>query len=195
VLVAACSPAPSPSALPGVTAAADLANCRALIDAADLLRPETIQAVDACRFATQGAQAARAVLESGARDGPLWAAVWVYASAGSDPAPLRAAVAADDPSVRVMAAASLVGFGDATGFEVLQTSLDDADWLSGSKPPMRIMEFAVRTLARYVVAADAPVGPAAPEELESVRARWMDWLGLHAQDLAFDDAQGVWGAP
>jgi hypothetical protein len=194
-LVAACSPTPSPSALPGVTAATDLANCRALIDAADVSRPETIQAVDACRFTTQGAQAARAVLESGASDGSLWAAIWVYASAGSDPAPLRAAVANDDPSVRAMAAASLVGFGDAAGFDALRASLEDTAWLSGAEPPMRIAEFAIRTLARYVVAADAPTGPAVPEELESVRSRWIDWLGLHARDLAFDAVQAVWSVP
>ena len=193
--IGACSPAPSPTASVHVTSSPDLSNCRTLIEAVDLAKPETIDAADRCRFTREGAQAARAVLETGTSQNALWAAIWVYASSGADPAPLRPLLATDDPSLRVMAGASLLAFGDAAGFAAIEAALDDGGGLAGSEPPLTITEFAVGTLARYVIANDVPAGPASPDELDAVRSGWIAWLGAHGTTLAFDDADGTWSGP
>lgn len=190
-----CTTAPVPSAVdtapansvpsaPAV-AAVDAGACRSRIQAADLTQDATIFAVDACQFTLAGAQAASEVLASGATGDPLWAAVWVYAASGSDPAPLRPMLQQGDPSVRAMAAAALVGFGDATGFAVLGQVTTDTGDIAGADPPETIGAFAVDVLDRYVVAPDLP----------TTASDWSGWLASHAPSLTYDSSAGTWSAP
>ena len=117
---------PKPTSSAAITAppvAVVPSDCGNRIAAVKLDVVATIDAVDACRFTPEGASAARAALESGASGAPQWAAVWVYAASGSDPVPLKPLATSSDPSVRAIAGAALIAFGDVAGFDVLRQAL------------------------------------------------------------------------
>jgi len=175
-----------PSGPPTASQVAVSANaCTDLIKAVDLARPETIDAVDPCRFTDAGADAARRVLQSNPAGGARWAALWVYAASDADPAPLAPYLTSDDPTVRAMAAAATVRFGDRAGFAVLGQSLTESRQLEGTRPPSTIAAFALGTLNAVVLGDDVPTAADA----------WPSWLGAHAAGLVFDAAAGTWSQP
>lgn len=178
------STGPGPAQASGAPtgAAAAPGDCAARIAAVDLSKDATILAVDACRFTPGGRTAAQAALAAGATGGPLWAAVWVYGASGRDPAPLRPLLQASDASVRVMAAAGLVGFGDASGFESLRLALADGTALAASEPPTSVSSFAATVLGSSI-AADA---------LPADAAGWDAWLRSNAATLVFEATTGTW---
>jgi hypothetical protein len=177
----------NPSGPPPGSQAVDLSAdaCAGLIRAVDLATPETIDAVERCRFTDAGADAAKVVLTSNPTSGARWAALWVYAASDADPGPLLPYLASDDPSVAAMAAATVVAFGDRAGFPGLAKALDATQRLDGSKPPMSIQAFAFASLLSSVVVDEAPV------DAED----WQDWLDANESALVFDGTTGMWGLP
>jgi hypothetical protein len=177
---------PTPSALTAAIAA---------IEAADLADEDSLDALGPLRFTTAGRDAAKVVLERGSGSpGQIWAAIVVYASSGNDPAPLRPFATDQDASVAVLAAATLVSFGDATGFATLERSLASEELLAGSHPPKQIGDFALATLERYVTGADVPF-LTTNSTVDTYLADWTGWLDAHLAGLTFDAATGTWGAP
>ena len=172
--------------------AADVATTRGMIETADLGTADTINALEGVRFTPAGEEAARAILASSATGDVLWAATWVYASSATDPAPLVPLLGNADPSIRAMAAATLVALGDHAGFAVLAALLPDAGQLQGSAPPLSIGSFALFTLSRYVQASGVPAEPATEADLAAAAANWAVWLGAHDSALTFDTASRTW---
>jgi hypothetical protein len=185
---------PAPSATSGQPVAiADASECRRLIESANLADANTIQPIDACRYNAAGGQAARAVLSTaGATPDQLWAAVWVYAASGTDPAPLVAILSNADPTLRAMASATLVGFGERSGLAPLAALLPESAALRGSLPPMSIGGYATSVLARYVSATDIPAPDADPAVTASA---WQKWLASNMASLEFSATDGVWVVP
>ena len=179
------SPKPTSSAaITAPPAAVVPGDCAARIAAVKLDVVATLDAVDACRFTPEGATAARAALESGASGAPLWAAVWVYAASGSDPAPLKPLATASDPSVRAMVGAALLAFGDPAGFDVLREALTNDGDLEGSAPPATIGAFAAGSLAQLVMGDNLP----------TTSTDWAAWLSANASHLVFDAVSGTWAS-
>ena len=191
------SPVDSPGLGTGPAPSRDPApvDCRKRIEAANLVEPETLDSIAACRFTVEGFHAARDVLAAGGSDDVIWAAIWVYAPGAWDPAPLRPILERDDPTLRVLAAAGLVALGDETGFDVLAAQTTNRDHLSGSEPPIPIREFVVGTLYRYVGAEGAPGRWTTYEEYLTVDKRWTDWLKANDWKLTFDAETGQWIVP
>lgn len=186
-------PAPSPTAAPPV-AIADEGECRRLIEAVTLIDDPTIRAADACRFTPIGAQAARDVMaNASASPDQLWAALWVYAASGSDPAPLRPLASHADSTLRAMASATLVAFGDRAGFVPLAELLADQTSLSGARPPVTVSAFAANSLSRYVAAGGAPAADAADPAAQA--SAWQAWLSANAETLQYSVTEGVWTLP
>jgi len=187
---------PPPTAAPPPTLAptpiADASDCRDRILAADLRNSATIDEVDECRFIEGGADAAAEVLAAGGTRDQLWAAVWVYASSGDDPAPLRPMASHDDPSIRVMAGAALTGLGDPAGPTALAAALLDDTVLVGSLPPKTVSEFAVYSLSRHVIGPDAPGRSTGPGDQPTVAGAWKSWLDEHGDALVYDPSTGEW---
>ena len=179
-------PGPGPSREPGPS------NCRERIEAADLLDPEAMDSIAACRFTVEGFHESRDVLAAGGSDDVMWAAIWLYAPGASDPAPLRPILDREDPTLRVLAAAGLVALGDASGFNVLAASATNTENFSGSHPPISIREFVVGTFFRYVAADGAPGRWTTYEEYLSIDKRWGEWVTAHAGDMTFDSDTGQW---
>ena len=185
LLAGACN-TPSPS-IPQATqgSALDATACATLIRAVDLASDDSVFGVDRCRFTAAGAEAASSVLAANASGDARWAALWVYASAGSDPAPLRPYLTSDDPTSRVMAAAAVVAFGDRSGFDALAAAIGVEDQLAGSKPPVSIGAFAAGALASSIDGDEIPTDEAA----------WPAWLAAHAASLGYDDSAATWRLP
>jgi hypothetical protein len=188
----AATPAPSETASPTPSA---VASAVAAIEGADLSNDDSLDALDRIRLTPEGRDAARAILERGPGNASqAWAAIVVYAATGNDPAPLRPFAADANPSVAVLAAATLVAFGDAAGFATLEKALSSEQVLAGSHPPRMIGDFALSTLERYVQGANVPtVGP--ESTVEDYLADWTAWLDGHAAGLAFNSSTGTWAAP
>ena len=193
-MLAACSTQQTPEST-GTAPPVDASSARRLIEAADLARPETIDALGAVRFTRAGGEAARAVLSAGGSTDVLWAAVWVYASAAGDPATLKPILQNGDPSLRVMAAAAVIASGDRDGFTVLRDALGDDSSLAGSHPPLTISGFAVATLFQYAGGTGAPTETDDASQLAGVVDAWRGWLQSHAATLVFDQGNGTWSAP
>lgn len=179
------TPVVSAPAAPSLAAAdpAAVAAAAKVIETASLSDPATLDAVGAIRFDDGAADAAAAAIRGGATGGTRWAAVWVYASAGTDPAVLRPVLGDADPSLRAMAAAALVAWGDGAGLAVLRELAGSDDGLAGSYPPESVGHFVVGTLVRFVH------GPGGTDA-----AAWSAWLASHGTGLVFDAASGTWSA-
>jgi hypothetical protein len=192
---AAPSPTESPTTIesqppPGDDPAA-IAAARTAIEAADLADADTLTAIDAIRYTRAAAQAAADVLAAGTSGDARWAATWVYASAGHDPAPLRPLLDGDDDaSVRAMAAAALLALGDRGGAETRAVLAASEDQLRGSRPPLSIAAYAAGSRARFI-AGPSVVDDAPPAE---VRAAWEAWLAEHGSTMTFDAATARWSA-
>ena len=179
---------PVPS-LPAVDSAA-VEVVRTVITAADFANPDSIRTVLGARYDAGAAEAAAAVLSSGAADGPRWAAVVVYGTAGINPVPLQPLLADLVPSIRAMAAATLASWGEADAVPVLVELTDDDGLLMGSEPPTSVGAFAAETLGRFVRGPDVAPGtdPAA------VKAAWQAWMAASSGRLVFDPSTGVFSA-
>ncbi len=175
---------------------ASIAEAQQHIDDSDLSDPASLSAVDAIRFSPEGVAAASQALDSGASGDALWAAVWVYGtSSDGDPAAVLPVLKDGDASIRVMAAAALVAWGEPEGFEVLVAELENTEPLAGSEPPRPVWEFALTTLERYT--ADHPTSvPAEAKEsdLAVAHTEWSAWLDAHGSELSFDGDAAVWRA-
>lgn len=157
VILSGCTSAPPPSQPPisltpgpDSTGIAEPTDCRQRILAVSLDNEATVDALDECRFVAVGVIAAQEVIAAGGTRDQLWAAVWIYSSAGADPAPLAPLLTNPDPSVRAMAAVAAVCWGDPRGFAVLSESLSDAGPLAGARPPVAIRRFAAYALGRCI---------------------------------------------
>jgi hypothetical protein len=212
---AACSPSANSTGAPGASAGtagsgaagsgaagsgaagsgADAQAVDRVIRATSLADRASIQALDGIRFATAAAPAAAAVLATHPAGDVLWAATWVYASSGTDPAVLAPLLADADASIRVMAAAALVGLGDRAGLPVISASLAETDPVRGSDPPVAIGDFAAYLLGRYVVAPDAPPLPATADDAAAYPGDWATWLADHQGALRFDQGSHTWNTP
>ena len=175
--------------LPAVDSAA-VEVVRTVITAADFANPDSIRTVLGARYDAGAAEAAAAVLSSGAADGPRWAAVVVYGTAGINPVPLQPLLADLVPSIRAMAAATLASWGEADAVPVLVELTDDDGLLMGSEPPTSVGAFAAETLGRFVRGPDVAPGtdPAA------VKAAWQAWMAASSGRLVFDPSTGVFSA-
>ena len=195
--LAACAGTPSSPGTSGSAAPVpvDATAARAAIEAAKLDDSASLEAVARFRFTKPGADAARQVLAAGGQVDALWAAIWVYASAAADPAPLKPYLTNGEPSLRVMAAAALVASGDRDGFPVLRDSVADDTALVGSDPPATISGFAVSTLFEYVQGAGAPTPPEDAAQLGAAFAAWPPWLDAHLSAMTYDKTSGTWSAP
>ena len=93
--------APSPGPTQGSTgpSAADVDAASSLLSSVRLDGPDSLAALEGVRLTPAGAAAAADLLASGATGDALWAATYVYASSGDDPAPLKA-IASDRVQAR-----------------------------------------------------------------------------------------------
>ena len=156
--------------------------------------PDARLSIERVRFTDAGVAAAADLLQSGATGDSLWAATYVYASWGEDPAPLRPLLQSDDPSIRVIAAAGLVSRGDESAFDVLVESLEHQETLAGSEPPQSIWSFAAFTLARYTGQELGPALDADESDVSAGHDRWAAWLDQRRDGLVFDEGSGTWSA-
>ena len=165
----------STGAAPSTVATPQVVDPQALIETADLADGSTLDNISTLRFTHAGADAANAVLQAGGSADALWAALWVYASAGTDPAPVEPLLTNGDPSVAALAAAILVGIGDAAGLDPLRAMLDADGQMRDAEPPLSLREFALETLARYVTGSDVP-DPQSFADDASAATAWQAWL-------------------
>jgi hypothetical protein len=184
------SPAPLEASMGTVDPAAILA-ARAAIDRARLADPASIDALATVRFDDGAPEAAAAALAEGVTGDARWAATWVYASAGTDPAVLKPLLTDEDASVRSLAAAAVTAWGDPAGVPVLASLAASDRPLEGSFPPETIGDFAAGTLARFVTGGPDVAPDAAPA---AVAAAWTAWLGGAGASLTFNPATGTWSA-
>jgi hypothetical protein len=208
LLVAACAPGPTggPSGPAGTPSgsgperasstpntAADAASTT-ILAAARLGDATSLAPLESIRFTVAGVAAAAKMLASGVTGDALWAATYVYASSGSDPAPLRvvASATAASPSIRAMAAAGLVGRGDAAGFDVLISAIGGSDLMDGAAPAGAIWEFAGDVLERYTHAGFGPALAATAAQRATIQAQWKAWLDASRAKLRFDVASQLW---
>jgi hypothetical protein len=171
------------------------ADARRLIESADLADETTLDAIGTIRFTVAGAQAAAEVLASSDDDDVIWAAIWVYASSGRDASPLRRHMDSSDPTIATMAGATLVAFGERSGFATLERSLGTTEQLRGSRPPQMISDYAATTLLRYVpsIAEASPLDGMVTPAMAA--AQWATWLRDHGEGLSFDASSGTWLVP
>ena len=184
------SPAPEDATMGTVDPAA-IAAARAVIDAARLADPASIDALATARFDDGAPEAAAAALAEGVTGDARWAATWVYASAGTDPTVLEPLIADEDLSVRALAAAAITAWGDPAGVPVLAGLTASDRPLAGSFPPETVGEFTAGTLARFVAGGPDIAADAEPAAVASAWATWLTGAGAH---LTFDPASGTWGA-
>lgn len=188
--LASGEPGSAPSVPPADPAA--VAAVRTLIDSASLDDPETLDGLGAARFDDGAPDAAAAALADGVTGDARWAAVWTYASAGTDPNVLRPVLEDPDATLRALAAAALAAWGDPAGIPVLADLAALDDRLAGSYPPTSVGEFAAGTLARFVAGPEI-----APDSTPADQAAaWDAWLAQHdPSTLAFDPETGSWSVP
>ena len=137
--------------------------------------------------------AARTALDAGATGWEQWAATYVWTNEGDNTAPLLPLLAADDPAVRVMAAAGLVGRGDLAGFEPLIAVLDDTAVLNGSEPPVPAWSLAATILVSLTGVSDnGPPFDADATQRSDAKQRWTQWFADHRASMQFDDTEGRW---
>jgi hypothetical protein len=198
-LLAACSSAPadSPAGSGAPRASADAATIEAassVLKAVRLSDADSLAALQGVRLTTAGTEAAAGLLRSGATGDTLWAATYVYASVGDDPALLRSIATSTtaSPSIRAMAAAGLVGRGDLAGFDPLIAALGGSDAMDGSEPAGAIWEFAADVLERYTHTGFGPTLAASEAERATIQAQWKTWLDANRAHLRFDPSSKLW---
>ena len=167
-----------------------------VLEAADLADQVSRFEIDAVSDTQAAVDAAAGVIAEGATGDPLWAAVYVYANGGDDPAVLVPLLSDPDPTIRVMAAAGAVAMGERAGFEPLVAALTDTSTFAGSDPPLQIWQFATGTLARSTgVAENGPPFDANERRRLLAVDRWTAWLEASGDGLTFDPDTGGWSVP
>ena len=166
--------------------------------AAQLDDAGSLDAVSELRFTDEGITAAQnALVEPGLSEGARWAAVFLYANGGTDPAPLLPLLDSGDPTITLMAAVGLIARGRPEGFASVINAIYEPDagtgFLAGSHPPLMRWVFATLSLARYTGRPD--LGPPLDAE-ETMRARsqqqWQLWLSTEMPTLQFHPSAGEW---
>jgi hypothetical protein len=170
--------------------AAERSAATAAIAATDLADPASLQALDAVGMTDAGVVAAAEALASGATGDALWAATWIYAGGGIDPAPLEPLLTADDATVRAMAAASLLAQGVRAAAGPLVALSGSEEPVRGARPPLLLGAFAASTLARYVSGPELADGTS----LADAAAAWSAWMSQHGASMTYDDGTGRWSA-
>ena len=186
---------PASGACAGDAAAEEVAAAVALIDGANLAEASTISTIEGIRFTPAGALAACRRLAEGADGDALWAAAWVYATGGTDPAPLLPLLANDDATIRAIAGAGVASMGRAEGLDALAGLISVDAGLRGSDPPVTVARYAAYTLSGLVDrAADAvgDVSTGTPEERSAAAAAWTSWLDANRARVTFDPEQNAW---
>ena len=155
---------------------------------------DSLAAIEGVRLTPAGARAAADLLASGATGDALWAATYVYASAGDDPEPLRSIATSTgaSPTVRAMAAAGLVGRGEVAGFEPLIAALSASDPMDGTEPAGTTSEFAADVLERYAGTGFGPPLDATEDQRAASQAKWAAWLEANRASLRFDSPSSSW---
>jgi len=159
-----------------------------VLTAIDATDQATVDALGEIQFTDEGADASAAAIANGATGDELWAATWVYAGAGTDPAVLVPVLTAADPSTRVMAAAGALSFGESSAGQVLVDLLPDTTDLRQSEPTVTVGDFAAYTLKRFVAGPDL----SAATTPESIGTAWQQWWADHGGSLEFDQATRMW---
>lgn len=188
----AASPGETPSNLG--PSAADVGAASTLLTAVRLDGADSLAAIEGVRLSPAGARAAADLLASGASGDALWAATYVYASSGDDPEPLRSIATSlgASPTVRVMAAAGLLGRGEIAGFEPLIAALATSDPMDGMEPAGTTSEFAADVLERYTGSGLGPELSASDDERAASQAQWQAWLDANRATLQFDRGSAAW---
>jgi hypothetical protein len=174
--------------------AAEVASASTVLTSVILDSADSLAALEGVRLTPAGAAAAADLIKSGATGDALWAATYVYASSGDDTAPLTSIVrdTSASPSVRVMAAAGLVGRGDLAGFEPLIAALATTEPMEGTEPAGTTSEFASDVLERYAQTGFGPALTASADERTASQAKWTAWLASNRATLRFDDPSASW---
>jgi hypothetical protein len=149
---------------------------------------DSLDALGVLAFSEGGISAAKDALEQEPQGATLWAAVYVYASGGTDPAPLKPYLTEDtDPSVRLLAAGGTLAMGDKAGVEPLIALLASGDRLAGSRPPMFIWEVAVINLQTLTTEDLGPPPDADDTARATAQQAWRDWFAAHGDGLTFGE--------
>ncbi|HYN69988.1 MAG TPA: hypothetical protein VEX41_07250 [Candidatus Eisenbacteria bacterium] len=182
-------------ACPGDAPAEDVAAAAGLIDAANLAENGTISPIQAIRFTPAGTLAACRRLSDGVGGDALWAAAWVYATGGTDPAPILPLLAYDDPTIRAIAAAGVASLGRPEGLDALTELISVDAGLRGSLPPVTVARYAAHTLSSLIDGAADSVGDVStgtPEERSAATAAWTSWLEANRARVTFDPEAHLW---
>lgn len=141
----------------------------------------------------EGVAAAEHILSTGAQGDTLWASTSLYASAGSDTAPLHQLLTSDTPTIRVLAGGGLVARGDVSGFDPLVEALTSSGWFYGAQPPLRLWHVATQLLVRATTISElGPPFDADEEQIKEAATRWQQWLEKNCHHLHFDATTGEW---
>jgi hypothetical protein len=154
----------------------------------------SLAALEGIRFTPAGTEAAARLLGSGATGDVLWAATYVYASAGADPTPLRSLAGSSTASltIRTMAGAGLLAAGDVAGFGPLLLALAASEQMDGAAPAGYLWEFAADVLERYTHTGFGPGLAATDPERATIVAHWQTWLDTNRDRLRFDATTHLW---
>ena len=186
------STAPGSGACSGDAPAEDVAAAVGLIDGANLDEASTISPIQNIRFTPAGTLAACRRLAEGVSGDALWAAAWVYATGGTDPAPLLPLLANDDPTIRSIAGAGVASMGRPEGLDALAELISVDVGLRGSRPPVTVPRYAAAILARLIESGVGDVSTGSPEERVAAKAAWTSWLETNRSRLTFDAEQLGW---
>jgi hypothetical protein len=194
LLLAACTGGDGSSSSAAVSPAdaTEVSAARAVLDAADVADADSLASLQGIRGTAAGTQAAREALDSGVQGDALWAATWVYGTAGTDPSPLLPLLENEDAAVRAMAGAALLSLGEPSAFDALVGLAGDGQVLRGSEPPVSLSRFATATLTRYTGIDLGSTEGASAGDLAAAGATWSAWLDDHRSSLTFDPQTGTW---
>jgi len=140
------------------------------------------------------ASAARTVLESGDAEPPLrFAASYVWANVGDDPAVLVPLLTDPDPAIALTAAIGVVAQGGREGFAPLIAALTSTNALEYYDTGEPAWSAANVALVQFTgIASNGPPFDANASQLALAQQRWQAWLDVNAGSLSFDAATGVW---
>ena len=181
---------------PGATSSvpvdpAAVSAARTAIDAANLADEATLEAISAVRVTDAGVEAAAQAIRGDASGDALWAATWIYTGHGVEPDVLAPLLANPDPSIRAMAATTLLAWGRLEAVRVAIDLIPEQGNVRGSEPPLSLSDFARGALDREI--QDPPIGlDAAPAD---AAAAWTTWIAANEAALRFDPATGLWSVP
>jgi hypothetical protein len=176
---------------PAPADATEVAAARSAIDAADLTDEATLEAVYDVRVTDAGVEAAAQAIRGGASGDALWAATWIYSGHGTEAAVLLPLLSDADPTIRSMAATTLLAWGRAEAFQVLVDLVGQDGNVRGSEPPLGLSDFARGALDQHVERPPTDLEATPPD----AAVAWQTWLAANETALKFDPTTGRWSAP